>query len=79
MKTLCLGGPLDGKLTHEERSFFDWRVPVDALTYRGEMYRREMFGWGPDWMFVYLHESMKPEHALDLLFGGHPTVTERTP
>jgi hypothetical protein len=73
MITLCLGGPLDGKLTADERSFFDWRVPIDAEHYRSEGYRREMFGWATDWMFVYLHTSMSPDQALNLL-GFGPTV-----
>lgn len=72
--TLCLGGPLDGQLVDENNGWFFRQVPVGAF-FRNEHYRREMFGWGADWMWVYLHEHLSEEQALETLFGPGSRVS----
>ena len=69
MLTLCLGGPMDGQLTDQEYSDFQVRYADGDSIWRKERYRLEKFGWGTDWMWVYLHEFMSERVAMDTLFG----------
>jgi hypothetical protein len=73
MMTLCLGGPLDGKLTDQEYPHFAVRVGATEGFTRNEIYRLEKFGWGADFMWVYLHEFMNERVAMDALFGTRAT------
>lgn len=76
MMTLCLGGPMDGKLVKDEERerFYVLDCGPDPLMLRSQMYRRERFGWGPDSMWVYLHEFVSERQAMLDLFGARDAV-----
>lgn len=69
MMTLCLGGPLDGKLTDQEYPSFQVRLSAGDMVSRLETYRLEKFYWGSNLIWVYLHEFMSERVAMDALFG----------
>lgn len=77
MTTLCLGGPLDGKHSDDVREFFPHiqKVPMPSPPFTDQPqplnlhhYRREYFGFGPQCMWVYLHEGMSADAAVSILF-----------
>jgi hypothetical protein len=70
MLTLCLGGPMDGKLTDQSYPRFHVLDRSSKPLMLGKQeYRLEKFGWGETYMWVYLHEFLGEKQAMDELFG----------